>query len=75
MTLGDEQRCALAMLNALVNQGLATLTYEKVRTGGTLVEVARFGSRPRDGTLSRKAECPPGKPKKRGSYWRETHTN
>jgi hypothetical protein len=28
------------MINALVSQGLATLTYEKVRTGGKLVEVA-----------------------------------
>jgi len=28
------------MINALVSQGLATLTYEKVRTGRKLVEVA-----------------------------------
>jgi hypothetical protein len=42
MTLGAEQRHALAMLNALVSQGLATLTFEKVRTDRKLVEVAKI---------------------------------
>jgi hypothetical protein len=64
MTLGAEQRRALAMLatagsdgvtrslliahgfgvpmsNALVGQGLASLTLEKVRAGGKPVEVAK----------------------------------
>jgi hypothetical protein len=29
------------MINALVSQGLATLTYEKVPAGGKLIEVAK----------------------------------
>ena len=33
------------MINALVSQGLATLTYEKVRAGGKLIDMARSGSR------------------------------
>jgi hypothetical protein len=32
----------IPMINALVSQGLATLTYEKVRAGGKLIEVGRI---------------------------------
>jgi hypothetical protein len=32
----------IPMINALVSQGLATLTYEKVRAGGKLIDVGKI---------------------------------